>query len=164
MRARFLLASITGILGSFWGQSVWAQSVSILDAVQVVSPTLTIFLVREDTNPPQCLNFPIPDYCFQALRGQVAVYPVGVDGAGNSYNLVALDPVSANAAEHGYSFQQMDGSGNFQEIARIIGETSADPVTGQFKKYVLGLPRFDVTNGEVMFALLGSICTSTSGF
>ena len=142
-----------------------AQSVSVIEAVEPISGSLSVSLVRETVSPLAqsiCAENPAPLWeCGQ----DAPVYGAGVDALGNVYFLTedgtGNGPVDFGGGKSGRILRRTTPSGMQEDLARIVlfdcVNGNCDPYYRILKTFRVSNVQMDGANGRLFLSVAASL-------
>jgi hypothetical protein len=167
MRRDLIPFAVTFALAALGTNAAWAQCPTIVDALEAVAPGVTLKVVRDVSlgdNPGYCtssnvncitntptFNRTLPWECaaqYGSLPAPGFALAIGVDAAGNTYDLAPPGKLCFPLGHSGYVLERISPSGTSEVVARISTEVIISGLTIHFS--FGGSFQFDSTNGRIL--------------
>jgi len=148
---------------------VFAQTVTISEAIELLDPGLSAQVVRERErdlyDSDICDNGPVPWECLSGFYSPVG-YTIGVDAAGSTYHVTSSQNqyLDFGGGRSGEILQRTNRSGVSTDIARIVRRVCLgtgpwpQPECYPAKFLSVGAVGLDVTSGRIMLAVQAQYC------
>lgn len=150
----------------------WPPCPTISGGVQLLDPGLTLTVIREtdvDASPGYCSPQAAPWECMstegpQVLKdGAPGGWAIGVDGAGNHYNISGRTSADFDGATRGFYLQRIDPGGAVVNLAKLF-TTITYPPTIYTDQFQYGSQfQLDVTNGKILFTAYHTLNYASAG-
>ena len=141
---------------------VFAQPVTISEAIELLDPGLSVQVVRERdriVNGQSVCNATLPPWeCWSIFYSPLG-YIIGVDAAGSTYHVTSED-FDFGGGRRGEILQRMNRSGVSTDIARIVRQVCLGEQCNPGKSLSVGAVGLDVTSGRIILAVSASYCAS----
>jgi hypothetical protein len=159
---KFILAVVLSC-----ASSVWAQSVSIGEAIEPLIPGLTVRVVREiprdagggdrcaGTSPTiwECVGSP----AFPPAWTTYGAFTIGFDAAGNAYHVSGVS-TDFGADKHGIILRRVSPAGVMEDVAGLVKQVCLSANCFTQNRFDPTGAIIDVTGGRVWITVSASYC------
>jgi hypothetical protein len=138
----------------------WPPCPTIAGGIEILDPSVTLNVIRETdllTDPSYCTPQSTSWECMGIVGsrvlndGALGGLTIGVDAAGNHYNISARTSINFDATTSGFFLQRLDASGVAVDLLKMF-TTITYPPSIYTDHFQYGSQfQFDVTNGKILF-------------